>query len=111
MKEEKKNNAFVDFILAFIYIPVYALRGIKFILFDIWVLIFNYLSWQLEKTVNGVTKKEDNSREENERMYQKTKGKVKKNEELVVQLEVKHQMFMNLLFEMLKETIKFLKVL
>ena len=34
MKEEKKNNVFVDFILAFIYIPVYALRGIKFILFD-----------------------------------------------------------------------------
>ena len=44
MKEEKKNNVFVDFILAFIYIPVYALRGIKFILFDIWVLIFNYLT-------------------------------------------------------------------
>ena len=82
MKEEKKNNVFVDFILAFIYIPVYALRGIKFILFDIWVLIFNYLSWQLEKTVNGVTKKEENSREENERMYQKTKGKVKKKEKI-----------------------------
>lgn len=40
---KKKNNIILDFITSFIYIPVYSLLGIKFILWDMWVMLFNYL--------------------------------------------------------------------
>lgn len=82
MEEKKKNNILLDFITAWIYLPVYSFKGIKFLLLDIWILLFNYISWQTEKAFNGVTKEDTTSREENELMYQKTKGKKKKKEHI-----------------------------
>ena len=82
MEEKKKNNILLDFITALIYLPVYSFKGIKFLLLDIWILLFNYISWQTEKAFNGVTKEDTTSREENELMYQKTKGKKKKKEHI-----------------------------
>lgn len=74
---KKKNNIILDFITSFIYIPVYSLLGIKFILWDMWVMLFNYFAWQLDKTVNGKAEKVE-TKEEQELLYQKTKGKKKK---------------------------------
>lgn len=71
----KKTNPIVDFIKAWLYIFLYALRGIKFLLLDIWVMIFNYLSWNLDKTYQKVRK---NDEAEDESLYEKTKIKRKK---------------------------------
>ena len=57
---KKKNNIILDFITSFIYIPVYSLLGIKFVLWDMWVMLFNYFAWQLDKTVNGKADNMDN---------------------------------------------------
>lgn len=76
---KKKNNIILDFITSFIYIPVYSLLGIKFILWDMWVMLFNYFAWQLDKTVNGKTDKVE-TKEEQELLYQKTKGRKKKKQ-------------------------------
>ena len=76
---KKKNNIILDFITSFIYIPVYSLLGIKFILWDMWVMLFNYFAWQLDKTVNGKADKVE-TKEEQELLYQKTKGRKKKKQ-------------------------------
>ena len=76
---KKKNNIILDFITSFIYIPVYSLLGIKFVLWDMWVMLFNYFAWQLDKTVNGKADKVE-TKEEQELLYQKTKGKKKKKQ-------------------------------
>ena len=76
---KKKNNIILDFITSFIYIPVYSLLGIKFVLWDMWVMLFNYFAWQLDKTVNGKADKVE-TKEEQELLYQKTKGKNKKKQ-------------------------------
>ena len=76
---KKKNNIILDFITSFIYIPVYSLLGIKFVLWDMWVMLFNYFAWQLDKTVNGKADKVE-TKEEQELLYQKTKGKKQKKQ-------------------------------
>ena len=78
-ESKKKNNIILDFITSFIYIPVYSLLGIKFVLWDMWVMLFNYFAWQLDKTVNGKADKVE-TKEEQELLYQKTKGKKKKKQ-------------------------------
>ena len=72
---KKKNNIILDFITSFIYIPVYSLLGIKFVLWDMWVMLFNYFAWQLDKTVNGKADKVE-TKEEQELLYQKTKESI-----------------------------------
>ena len=44
-----------------------------------WVMLFNYFAWQLDKTVNGKADKVE-TKEEQELLYQKTKGKKKKKQ-------------------------------
>ena len=51
--EKKKSNILVDFLLSFIYIPFYSLKGIKFLLWDMWVILFNFFAWNLEKAVGS----------------------------------------------------------
>ena len=65
----EKSNILVDFIKAWFYILLYALRGAKFLLADVWVALFNYLSWSLDKTYQKVQKEDVNSEE----LYEKTK--------------------------------------
>jgi len=74
--KNKKTNVLIDFFMAFAYIFVYALKGAKFLLIDLWILIFNFLSWQLDKTYQKV--KKDN--EEEEEIYEKTKNQKKHRE-------------------------------
>lgn len=44
MVEKTKPNYFVDFFKAWLYIFLYALKGLKFILLDVWTLIFSRAS-------------------------------------------------------------------
>ena len=65
----EKSNFFVDFIKAWFYILLYALRGAKFLIWDMWVALFSHLSWSLDKTYQKV-RQDDTDQEE---VYEKTK--------------------------------------
>jgi len=65
-----KTNIFVDFLTAWFYILLYALRGVKFILIDLWVALFNYISWSLDKARHKIVVSDDANSDE---MYEKTK--------------------------------------
>ena len=66
---QKKSNIFVDFFLAWVYIFLYALRGIKYLLIDMWVAIVDNLKWQMDKKASGITEEQASSEE----LYEKTK--------------------------------------
>lgn len=68
-----KSNIFVDFIKAWFYILLYALRGAKFILIDAWIALFNYLSWSLDRSYSKVRK--TNEEANSDAMYERTKNK------------------------------------
>ena len=72
------SNIFVDFIKAWFYILLYALRGVKFVILDIWIIVFNYLSWSLDKSYSKLKKEDDNS----EIMYERTKIKKEKAQKM-----------------------------
>lgn len=67
----QKSNIFVDFIKAWFYILLYALKGAKFLLIDMWIALFSYFSWSLDKTYQKVQRKDTDS----EDMYERTKAK------------------------------------
>ncbi len=79
--EKKKSNILVDFLLSFIYIPFYSLKGIKFLLWDMWVILFNFFAWNLEKAV-GSKKEKIETADEREALYEKTKGKTIKRQKV-----------------------------
>jgi len=71
----EKSNILVDFIKAWFYIFLYALKGVRFILVDVWIALFHSLSWSLDKTYHKVQKSDEDSEE----LYNRTKiNKVKK---------------------------------
>ena len=63
LKQEKSSNLFLDFFKAWLYIFLYALRGVKYITVDLWVIIFNYFSFRVDKTYQKVTKGSNQSEE------------------------------------------------
>lgn len=65
----EKSNIFVDFIKAWFYILLYAIRGVKFLLIDMWIGLFDHISWTMDKTYKQLQKNDENQEE----MYDKTK--------------------------------------
>ncbi|MBQ6841033.1 MAG: type II secretion system F family protein [Bacilli bacterium] len=73
---EKKSNIFVDFITAWFYILLYAIRGVKFLLMDMWIAIYNNIKWSFDKNASGLVKEDASSDE----LYEKTKQTKEKKE-------------------------------
>ena len=65
---KQNSNIIIDFFKAWFYIIVYAFRGIKFLIMDIWVLLFDNLIFSAKKVKISITSEEDS-----EEMYNKTK--------------------------------------
>ncbi len=85
LKQKKKTSELIkDFFVAWLYIFLYALRGAKFVCFDFWIISFNYLSYQLDKTYQRLTNPEIAkqeaifSEEEIDAAYNRTKTEHKK---------------------------------
>lgn len=49
---EKKQNIVIEFLMAWVEIGLFALKGLKFLLFDLWVLLFNHIKWSLTKPLD-----------------------------------------------------------
>ena len=64
-----KSNIFVDFITAWVYILLYALKGAKFVLFDGWVLLGKNVYWKLEKSFQKIKTENQDA----DIFYEKTK--------------------------------------
>lgn len=66
----KKTNSVLDFFKAWLYIFLYALKGLKFIVIDIWILLFHNLSFSFDKSYQRVKNDELKTSDE---LYEKTK--------------------------------------
>ncbi len=77
----KKNNILMDILMSFVYLPIYTLLGMKFIFWDIWVMLFNYLAWKLDIAITIKSEKVE-TKEEQELLYQRTKGRNKKKQKI-----------------------------
>lgn len=71
MNVTQSSNILVDFIKAWFYILLYALKGAKFLLIDLWIALFNSFSFSLDKTYQKVQKPDDV--EDSDQMYNRTK--------------------------------------
>ncbi|MEG1892669.1 MAG: type II secretion system F family protein, partial [Bacilli bacterium] len=73
-----KKKSFIDIIKAPFYtllnIIVFALKGVKALFYDLWIMLYQAISWQLDKTNRGI--KELTNDENN--LYERTKKKPKK---------------------------------
>ncbi|MEG1506436.1 MAG: type II secretion system F family protein [Bacilli bacterium] len=73
-----KKTSFIDIIKAPFYtllnIIVFALKGVKALFYDLWIMLYQAISWQLDKTNRGI--KELTNDENN--LYERTKKKPKK---------------------------------
>ena len=69
------SNMFVDFFKAWPYLFLYALRGLKYILLDMWVFLFSHVSVSVDKSVKNV---QTNEMKEGEALYEKTRSQSKK---------------------------------
>lgn len=67
----EKNNIFIDFVMLIPLTFWLALIGVKFILIDLWVLIFHKLSWYLSSSYQKISGGIDH--EEEIDLYNKTK--------------------------------------
>lgn len=79
MQEEKTTSSFLDslkipFIILY-NILSYAITGIKYTFFDMWVMIFKGASYQVDKAYRSTKQA---IADEEERLYEKTKRKAKK---------------------------------
>lgn len=66
---EKKENILLEFFSAFGLIFLYAFKGLKFILIDVWVIIFKSLSFNVDNTYQKIR----NIGQEEEELYERTK--------------------------------------
>ena len=64
-----RQNYLVQFFEAWLYIFLYALKGIKFLLLDMWILLFLNLKWSSLRAKQNIKVEEENPDE----MYNKTK--------------------------------------
>lgn len=69
---KEKTNLFVDFFKAWLYIFLYAFKGVKFIFLDMWTLAFSKASTSVK--VDKVQKKKENKNDP-ARVYELTKNK------------------------------------
>ena len=73
----QNSNIILDFFKAWLYILFYALRGVKFILIDMWSLIFSFFSFNFDKTYQKVKNDEMKTSED---LYEKTRKRTKKKQ-------------------------------
>ncbi len=71
----KQSNIIVDFFLAWFYILLYALRGVKFLLIDIWSLIFSSLSLNFDVAIKEAKTDE---MKDSELLYERTSKRRRK---------------------------------
>ena len=65
---KQKSNLFLEFLLAWVYIFLYALKGLRFIIWDLWVLLLQNVT-----VSSSVVKTSDASSNADD--YERTKGK------------------------------------
>ena len=72
--KQKNSSILIDFVMLVPYIVLYALKGVKFLLLDMWILLFSSLSWSFSSSYKKLTADEGSSEE----MYEKTRFKKEK---------------------------------
>lgn len=98
----RKQNPVVDFFQAWFYIFLYAFKGLRFLLYDLWAMMFSSLAFKLDKSYVKASKKDTNQ----DLLYEKTRGSqvkakkykysartMKKYEEMKAKLAVDLQTF------------------